>query len=192
MSLGDFLKAFKSIWGGLAAAAAAGPLLVWGGGLQPPWPDSAAGITSVFCAVSILVGYALSRLLTTPRNDSRAVRRLILVGVVCLLSGLAGAATYLWAYSSRVVSETVVVKGSETTARFVIGTELLPGLPNTKVPDIERLRDHRYEPAAVWTAASLRASRLLLLASFLATFFLLTLGSSLLAQFDGAAPKASK
>lgn len=192
MSLDDFLKSFKSTWGAVTAAAAAGPLLMWTKELQPPWPEGVSPIASLFCAIAILVGYALSRLLTTPHTDRRAEHRLLLAGSTCLLLGLVSAAIYLWAYSSRVVSETMIVRGGEATVRFVIGTELLPNLVHSEAPDIERLRDYLYEPALIWTAASLRTSRLILLASFLVTFFLLTLGSCLLTQFGGKAAKAAR
>ena len=64
MMFNNFINILKSFWGGAAAVAVAGPLILWGSELDPPWPPgNASRITTLFCATAVILAYALGRTL---------------------------------------------------------------------------------------------------------------------------------
>ena len=188
MSLADFFGSFKSVWGGAAVAATAGPLGLWALDLEPPWPSSAGKVATLFCAVAVLLAYVVSRSIT-PR--SKGAKKLRVIAPATLALGLIAIVGYLWAYGRYVVTDSIDRGGRTEIIRMIAGSELRPGIQAGTATQLDLLRDHLYEPEAVWTPQSISTARMLLLLSFVLSFFMLTFGAALLAPLDKKAKRAS-
>jgi hypothetical protein len=188
MTFSQFIKLFKSMWGGAVIAATAGPSVLWLSGLDPPWPPgSASKIATLFCAVAAIMAYALGNALSDNKlkifkNNSFLKRQSHgIVGTVFLMVGLIMGIAYLWTYSSVVVADTIQIQSKNVVVRKVVGDEIRDGVITDGKTKLDLLRDHLYEEDRVWTPESLKAARMTLLTTFLTTFVCITFGTAILA-----------
>jgi hypothetical protein len=180
MSLAEFAKSFKSIWGLGVALALAGPLGLSIPELYPPWPDNSRLIGVIFCAVAALLSFAWGSQLT--RRSTAKQKAPAIIATISLACGLAFILVYFAAYSSYVVVETQMVGSQQRSLRFVVGAETSGSPDGGSTTDyLGMLRDNQYDPERIWTRDSLRRSRFLLFGSFVAAFSMLTFGMGLLA-----------
>lgn len=122
----------------------------WIGGMAPP--GSAIGWIAPLLAIAIPIGVAASG------SIAWWTRRGVQAALAVLL--LAAAATYGWAHSSHIIAGengAPLVRGSECTpdAKLVYESEC-PNLPS------DALADAAYDPAALWTMASIGRMKLVL------------------------------
>lgn len=190
MTFASFLKALKFMWGTAVAAAAAGPLILWISGLEPPWPPGAGKIATLFSAVAVLLAYPASRALANrheslvDKRRNRGVRSPAIIGAIFLILGLLGAISYLWAYSTFVVTDLIETPSHIKVIRIVVGSDVRRGIQANGKTNLELLQEHLYDPESVWTRDSLRWARTVLLTTFCSTFFLLTFGTAVLASLN--------
>ncbi len=188
MSIKDFYKSFRSLWGVASVLAAAGPMAFWPLDFDPPWPPQARAITVLFSAVGYIVAFvAVNEYLPNPnervRKNAGSRRYPIAVGVGCIAVSVLCSFFYYSSYSTFVKEKPRTVQGQQQTIRRVIGSERKPGLADREEPDDKvLLANHNYDPDEAWTSTSLRSARLQVFLSFLIMFFLLTLGLGTLAQ----------
>lgn len=185
MTIGDFAKAFKTLWGAGVAVAVAGPLGLFVPDLYPPWPENSHIIGVLFCAVAAVVSLTLGVGYAQRPENKQTLQTA--VAIVCLVIGLASLLAYFMANSTRVVEEQQMVGKKAHQLRFVVGTQLRSDVDQTMGSDArELLRDNQYDPEKIWTAESLRNSRFLLLITFVTAFAMLTFGMGLLATRTAA------
>jgi hypothetical protein len=191
MTFLKFLKAFRSIWGGAALAAAGGPIILWASELDPPWPpNSASKITTLFCAVAILLSYFINRVLAEKQQLLNSKHRFVVkqlsgvIGSIFLVIGLLFGGAYLWIYGKFVVTDTIQTKNNILIVRKVVGDKVRKGINSETTTNIDLLRDHLYDEEAIWTADSLQKARMSLLVTFSLTFFSITFGTAMLATMD--------
>ncbi len=190
MIFAHFIKAFKSMWSGAAAAAAAGPIILWISDLDPPWPPgSATKVTTLFCVVAVILAYALSLTLAEKHIRTNSKHKFIrkqlpnIIGSAFLSIGLLAGIAYLWLYSEVVVTDTIYTQPRNIIVRKVVGYQVRNGINvNATTNNLVLLQDALYDEEKVWTADSLQKARIHLLTTFLLTFFSLTLGSAILAS----------
>lgn len=195
MTFVQFLRAFKSLWGGAAIAAASGPLILWASELDPPWPPgSASKIAALFCAAALMLTYifvhslADERERTKKRGRTRINQLSYLAGFAFLMIGLAMLIAYLWIYSTAIVADTIQTPpGHNVIVRKIVGDTVREGVIVDGKSNLDLLRDHLYEEDRIWTEESLRKARMSLLTTFLLAFFFLTFGAALLASMNRAA-----
>ena len=171
MTIANQLGLFKSAWGAVVAAVAAGPLVMWTSDLQPPWPPGSFAIASLACAVAVWLAISLKSLLTRPRN-------LKLIGAGSLLMGLVLGAMYVGAFSRYVQWFEIITETGTRTESVVVGTDQNPGVVLGKGGAKKALIDALANADEVWTEASIMQSNEILLALFVSMFFFLTLGSA--------------
>jgi multisubunit Na+/H+ antiporter MnhB subunit len=186
MKLAEFFESFKSVWGGAAVAAAAGPLGLWAMDLEPPWPPSVGKVATLICTVAVLLAYIVSRSFA-PRSKRAQKTRLIAMGMLVL--GLIAILGYLWAFGRYIVTDSIERGGRTEIIRTIVGSELRPGVEPGATP-VDLLRDNLYDAEAVWTPQSISTARMALLLSFVLSFFLLTFGAALLATLEKSAKRA--
>jgi hypothetical protein len=185
MKITEYFASFKSVWGGAAIAAGAGPLGLWVADLEPPWPTAVGKVATLFCAIAILIAFFVRPEASKKKRSSRGRA----VGIALLVFGAVGVMGYLWAYSRYVVLDSIERAGRTEIIRIVIGSELRPGMQEeaAQTTNLDLLRDSLYEPEQVWTSDSVNSVRLILAASFVLSFVSLTAGAAVLAQAKGAA-----
>ena len=134
------------------AVLIAAPVLAAAGGLDPPWPAHFGYVSAAF--VAAVAGWAHYR--ARARTPRWLIPALIGAG---LLGYLALASLFV---ESVPLSDVRLVKGFACTAdaRLVYG-DGCPALNR------DALRDAEWEPATLWTASSLLAARMALVASWL-------------------------
>lgn len=169
-ALGRLLEGLKSAWGMTMAAVAAGPLALWTSDLQPPWPEGSTIVAMTACAAAIWLALVINAGIRR-QVHSRAISAAVLV------AGLVLGCAYFWAYGRYVVTLDV----GPRVLRVVIGDEFRPGISLKERTLRETLDDSLWQPEKIWTESSLRFSNGCLLATFVAGFFCLTLGSALVA-----------
>ena len=180
MNIADWAKSFKSVWGAGVLVATAGPLGLMVPELYPPWPEHSYVIAVIFAAVAGIVSFTAGVAYAQQPGTLRKGQTVF--ALACLALGLISFIWYFSAYSTRVVSEPQMIGTEQHQLRFVVGTEIRPGVDTKQdADDLELLRDNQYTPERVWTSESLRRSRFLLLTTFVSAFFLLTVGMGLLA-----------
>jgi multisubunit Na+/H+ antiporter MnhB subunit len=184
MSPTQFLVSFKSVWGGAVVAATAGPLGLWAMDLEPPWPPSVGKVATLFCAVAVLLAYVVSRSFAPRSERAKTVR---LIAITLLAVGLTAILAYLWAYSHYVVTDSIERSGRTEIIRMIVGSTLRPGIEPGTATQLDLLRDNLYDPEAVWTRQSISTARMILLISFVLSFFMLTFGAALLAPLENNA-----
>jgi hypothetical protein len=170
LALKENLEGLKSAWGMTMAAVAAGPLALWQTDLQPPWPEGSTIVSTTACAAAIWLALVINA----------GVRRQVhlrVTSVAVLVAGLVLGGTYFWAYGHYVVTLDV----GPRVLRVVIGDEIRPGVSLKDKTLHETLDDSLWQPEKTWTESSLRFSNGCLLATFVGSFFCLTLGSALVA-----------
>lgn len=164
----DYVSGFKSGWGALAAAAAAGPVVLFLTDLAPPWPNesgAAAGALGTFSTISGLLFAYLDG-----GSGKRWRRRAILsVG-----SAVAFALLYIACWSVTVVEVPQRTAESDVLRRFVIGFAEHP----EGLSPADAIRT--YGPDEAYPRMSLLAGRVSLLASWMAIFLSLSYGFGLL------------
>ncbi|HME44995.1 MAG TPA: hypothetical protein VKF36_18020 [Syntrophorhabdales bacterium] len=200
MTFTHFIKTFRSMWGGAAAAAAAGPVILWVSELDPPWPpNNATKVTTLFCAVALILAYVSSRTLKQVAGQTVSRRELIkkkspyIIGSAFLMIGLIFGIAYLWIYSKVVVTDTIHLQSRTVVIRKVVGTDTKAAIAANATSNIELLQNALYDEEKVWTADSLLNARMSLLTTFIFTFFSLTFGTALLASVsadESGKPKA--
>jgi hypothetical protein len=173
MPLNPKIRALKSIWGVGVLVVLSGPLALWLRGYEPPWPENLSGfqatVSMTFSVVGVLLAITLKR--------SAKTRKWL--ATITLLLGLSLLASYLWLTVQYVMPVPQKRDQVEQTARFVVGTVLLPNV-ETNLNNEDLLR--RYgSPDRIWTKASLSPPRFLLSITFCGAFFFLNLGLGLLA-----------
>lgn len=179
MEISAWTKSFKSIWGAGVLIATAGPLGLLVPDLYPPWPDHSYVIGVTFAAVAAIISMTAG--LAYAHQARASAKGHTVFALACLALGLISLVWYFLVYSTRVVVETQMVGGEQHELRFVVGTETRDDVDKTETDYLDLLRENQYSPERVWTSKSLRSSRFLLLITFVAAFFLLTLGMGLLA-----------
>jgi hypothetical protein len=181
----DFLSAFKSFWGAAATAAAAGPIMMWATKLDPPWPpDDVGKIATIFCAVALILAFVMATRLKE--------RAMFVAAITSLVLGLGLVIVYLSLYSLYVEKDSIeyrvgAASPTVTTFRLVVGTEQLHEV-RERLSNLELLQNHQFEPETIWTATSLRNTRISLFVSYVLSFTLLTFGAGLLAPLRSIGP----
>ena len=174
MRFAEFLRSLRSSWGLVVAVVAVGPLAISVPELQPLWPRNSGLIAVVACCVAVWVAWGLVALTTKHRL-------LIGSGVTCMVLGLGFGTMYLMQYGEWVEDDiSIETEGGVRHNRIVVGTEIRSGIRAAGKSRKELLLDHEYDPTRVWTERSIRRVERVLLALFVATFFLLTVGSTVL------------
>jgi hypothetical protein len=189
MNLAQFFGSFKSVWGGAVIAATAGPIGLWAMDLEPPWPPSVGKVATLFCAVAVLLAYVVSRSFAPGSKRAKTTR---LLAIALLALGLIAILGYLWAYSRYVITESVERGGRTEIVRMIAGSQLRPGVKPGDATQLDLLRDNLYDPEAVWTPQSISTVRMMLLSSFVFSFFTLTFGAALLAPLEKSAKADSQ
>ncbi|KQN18060.1 hypothetical protein ASE89_06970 [Sphingomonas sp. Leaf30] len=138
---------------GVGAGFATIPLLLSLASLQPPWPPAIGYVSAGLVMISALLAWEWTR--AARRSDRR---RWIITG---LLLSLVGLAVYLVFYSMFVEtipgSDVRLILGYRCTAdALLVYQAACPDLPR------DALRDAEWEPALLWTRASITVVRLLL------------------------------
>lgn len=144
----------------LGAAFASIPLLASMENLQPPWPTAVAYVS----AAIILIGALIAREFSA--DMSRKARRTLLIIAATLT--LVGLFSYLYFYSSVVRTLTEIPENRRIILGFACNadTQAIYGdrCPNLTIDDLRRAG---YDPEQMFTASSIRAARLVLVASWL-------------------------
>ena len=167
------LARFNARWVLAVGLTSLGPLLVWLRGYEPPWPEVWTGFQA---CCSITFSALAATVALTLRFSTRGTTALAL-GFLTL--GLCLCGIYIWLTVQYVAVIPQLVKGQEHVARFVVGSELLPGIEDhlTRIEFLQRYG----RPENIWTQRSLNGPRWMLLGSFVSSFASINFGLTLLA-----------
>jgi len=174
MRFNDYVDSFKGAWGLIAGILAVGPFALWSVDFLPPWPDYWPAAQVVLAVLSTIFGILIAYLLPSGALFARlgALTALIAAGI---LFGV-----YFYFVSRYVVVIEQGLAGDTVARAFVVGDELLRGVEDNLTPSaLIRLYG---SVEAVWTIASLTATRMKLILSLNSAFFLANLGLGLLAK----------
>src|SRR5579864_1683188 len=158
MGATDYLQALKSLWGLGFAATIIGPLALWVPNLQPPWPQGSQLITAVFCIVTAILSFVVSRSLSERRRrappHAAQTKLLRILGSLALVLGLVSGIAYLIAFNLYVIPQSQQIGNEVREIRIVIGTELREDLRGTVEEPLQLLQDNGYDPERIWTRES--------------------------------------
>jgi hypothetical protein len=173
MTLQQYLKSFKSVWGALTGLAVVVAGILKFSALVPPWPDEAgvgaSSLAVVACVVGIILGF-----FAKPRSESRSR----IIGVTVLMDAVIVLLIYLYLLSWRVVDFHETVGNEEIVRRIVVGTELANTSEHHQAP-LDLIKLYGIDGSA-WTHRSLTNARICLLSTYLAFYLLLTFGFGIL------------
>ncbi len=170
-----FFKQFKSLWGAVAIAAAAGPLGMIAPNLHPPWPTGSASVAMIVSGCSLILAYARIK-------SKKPVLKIESIGLI--LVGVALLLTYLTMFSMFILEETQQTAAGENVLRFVIGYEYLPEILELEADDtdIDLLRNVLYQVDQVWTLKSITTVRIAMMICFSVSFATIAYGSTMLSK----------
>ena len=186
MTISQYLKSYRALWGLGVAVVALGPLALWVPDLEPPWPEGSQLITTLFCVLVAILSFALGRQLA-PRTGRRTRSRknrsgfMLWLGSIAIVLGLGFSAYYLVAFERFVIFDQQTIGQETRQVRRVRGTDLLGAWRGTSETPLQLLREHGYVPEVVWTQESVLRIQFLLFATFALAFALFTFGLALLA-----------
>ena len=153
------------------AAVAAGPMALWAADLQPPWPPGSSVVATTACAVAVWLVFGLQSIL-------RRTVVLKSLGVGAFIAGLVLGGWYFDAYARSIEWIDQPADGSTRRMGVVIGDELQPGVSLDNKNTHDALLDNELRANRIWTDRSIRRAQLTLLVTFVASFFCLTFGST--------------
>lgn len=166
--LESYLSTFKSRWGAVAAAAAAGPVALFAADLSPPWPSENGASAAVFGTVATIIGLLLAYLDGAQRGGWRRRAAFALGGTLLL------ALIFAAVWSLTVIEIPQRVEDQTLVRRFVIGFAEHPdGLSPADAIQT-------YGPDGAFPRLSVLAGRAALLGSWVLMFLLLTFGFGLI------------
>ena len=191
MSFKEYVSVYKSVWGIIMASAVMGPFAMDAfTDLAPPWPQQLmGGIGTLTCVLTIVIGYLISSWIGLFKDKVSGQQRVSIqktASFVCslfLILSSISLLSYVNFYSLYVISFEQTVKEKPTVIRRVIGTQRLSNVD----PELRDKEAIMYAPgfdvSDVWTAGSLRTTRLQLLTSFLGIFFFIALAVTVFATY---------
>lgn len=169
----DFVGDFHSV---SALSAKAAPLLPLGdlvARVGPPWPPALAFMTSVAQLVVLVLLFQFWH-----RIGEKRMRRGMIIATAVLVASFFG---YLVLFNVLLVDD--IPGGQRAVAGFIVRPEVEPVLGEGFTAR-DALEEAEYDPAMIWTRASIAAARTALVAAWLTLFSALTvlLGTFVLYQ----------